>query len=93
MMTSELSDLAKLYVNEAVNSYYHKSYLASTVMLGVAAEAAFLELAEAFTCWPLIRPADALTKVLADPRKTHFQKFEEFRKRLLPIAPQHPERR
>jgi hypothetical protein len=86
-----LSDLVKLYIGEALNSYYHRSYLASTVMLGVAAEGVFLELAAAFANWPAVQPADAFKRILADPRKTHFQKFEGFRKRLLPNVPQLPE--
>lgn len=85
-----LSSLVKLYAVEALNSYYHNNYLAATVMLGVAAEAAFLELASAFAAWPRM-PSEPLTKILADPKKTHFQKFEEFRKRILPVADQLPE--
>lgn len=85
-----LSPLPVLYITEAVNSYYHQSYLASTVMLGVAAEAVFVELAEAFGSWLGDASGSNLGKILADPKKTHFQKFDEFRKRLLPVASELP---
>jgi hypothetical protein len=85
-----LSSLARLYITEAVNSYYHQCYLGSTVMLGVAAEAIFIELAEAFCGWLDDTSGGNLGKILADPKKTHFQKFDEFRKRLLPVASELP---
>jgi hypothetical protein len=53
-------------------------------MLGVAAEAAFLELSAAFAKCLKGASAENLKKVLNEPRSTYDQKFTEFRKRLDP---------
>jgi hypothetical protein len=46
-----ISDVVMMYAREALSTYQGRNYLASAVMLGVASEAAFLELAEAFGKW------------------------------------------
>jgi len=77
----EVSDLALLYVQEAINCYDHDCYLGSAVMLGVASEAVFLELAEASIPW-LEGSGDGLKIILENPRQPYVNKFKEFRKRL-----------
>lgn len=69
------------YIDEAVRTYYNRAYLACTVMLGVAAEAAFLEVAEAFLQWSS-PPAVNLQKLLEKPRTNYIDKFIEFRRKL-----------
>jgi hypothetical protein len=85
-----MSDVVRLYLEEAVQTYYHECYLASTVMLGVAAEAAFLELSTAFAKWLGGTPGTNLEKIIADTRRNYVQKFSEFRRRLDPLKPQLP---
>src|SRR3970282_369700 len=64
-----------------VRCYTHACYLASAVMLGVASEAAFIEMAEASVNW-LQSAGVTLKKILDDPRLPYVRKFEEFRKRV-----------
>jgi len=78
-----ISDLVLMYASEAVRCYTHGSYLASAVMLGVASEAAFLEMAKASINW-LQSAGEKLEKVLNAPRKSYVEKFREFRKRIEP---------
>jgi len=78
-----VSDLVLLYASEAVHCYTHERYLASAVMLGVASEAAFLEMAQASVNW-LGGAGKNLQEVLRDPRQRYVRKFEEFRKRIEP---------
>jgi hypothetical protein len=78
-----MSDVSRLYIEDAVNAYYHRCYLASTVMLGVAAEAVFLDLAKSFVAWKGT-PTEKLEKLLSNPKASYVQKFDEFRKRLEP---------
>lgn len=79
----DMSDLVAVYANEAVRCYTHECYLASAVMLGVASEAAFMEMAESSVTW-LQSAGLTLKKVLDDPRQPYVKKFEEFRKRIEP---------
>jgi hypothetical protein len=78
-----VSDLVLRYASEAVRSYTHECYLASAVMLGVASEAAFLEMAQACAKW-LGSAGDKLQEILDNPRQPYVKKFEEFRKRIEP---------
>lgn len=71
----------RMYVDEAVRTYYSRAYLACTVMIGVAAEAAFLDAAAAFIPWST-PPADKLKKLLTNPRANYVDRFGEFRKKL-----------
>lgn len=83
----DASDTVTQYVNESLVSYRNRSYLASAVMLGVASEAAFLEMAEAFGRWlPPAEGASFLT-LLSKPRTSYQAKFEEYRKKLEPRKP------
>jgi len=78
-----VSDLVLRYTSEAVRSYTHACYLASAVMLGVASEAAFLEMAQACVkC--LGAEGKKLQEVLDNPRQPYVAKFDEFRKRIEP---------
>jgi hypothetical protein len=79
----DISDLVHMYAEEAVHCYTHESYLASAVMLGVASEAAFLEMAQASVTW-LASPGQKLQEILDNPRQPYVKKFEEFRKRIEP---------
>lgn len=76
-----IGDTVRLYIDEAVRTYYSQAYLACTIMLGVAAEAAFLEVATAFLPWSR-PPADKLQKLLSNPRANYVDQFGEFRKKL-----------
>lgn len=86
----DLSPLALPYVEEALRAFNARCYLAASVMLGVASEAVFADLAAAFV---RARGADAdrLRRLLDDRRSTHFAQFQEFRKRLEPIRVELPE--
>ncbi len=81
-----LDDLALRYVQEALQAFNARCYLACSVMLGVASEQAFRGLAEAF-----VEMNDAaegkLGRLLLNPRSTYAARFEEFRKRLDPLRP------
>ncbi len=81
--TPNMSDLVAVYAAEAVRCYTHECYLASAVMLGVASEAAFMEMAQSSIPW-LQSSGASLKKVLDDPRQPYVRKFEEFRKRIEP---------
>jgi hypothetical protein len=78
----DLSSLVLRYTHEAVHSYVNRCYLASAVMLGVASEAAFFDLAEAFANWLPESEDSKFRKILDNPRKHYISKFEEFRKRI-----------
>jgi hypothetical protein len=53
-------------------------------MLGVASEAAFLEMAEAFGQWLPSAEGTKFLEFLRNPRTSYFQKFLEYRKKLEP---------
>jgi hypothetical protein len=74
-----LGDIATMYLREALRSYAARSYLAATVMLGVASEAAILDMAERLTEY---YGDTALRATLRDPRIPYSRKFQEVRKRL-----------
>ena len=74
-----LSKVAMMYIREAVRSYTARSYLASTVMLGVASEAAILEMAERLAHH---YQDTTLQSILDDERVPYSRKFREVRKRL-----------
>ena len=75
------SDVVQLYLRESLKSFEQECYLASAVMLGVAAEACMLEAAEAFVQWSG-EPARNLKAILENPRTFYVVKLEEFQKRL-----------
>ena len=78
----DVSDLVFLYASEAVRCYSHENYLASAVMLGVASEAAFLEMADSSVKW-IGASGEKLRDVL-DSKQPYVKKFDEFRKRIEP---------
>jgi hypothetical protein len=76
-----ISEVTFRYVQEAVRSFNQEVYLGATILIGVASEAAFLEMAEAFL------------KTLSGTELTNFErtlhgssmfsaKFNEFRKKI-----------
>lgn len=77
------------YFEEALRAYNARCFLASSVMLGVAAEQVFGRLARAFVA---ARPTETerLAKLLNDSA-SQYRRFDEFRKRLEPIRPTLPE--
>jgi hypothetical protein len=75
------SDVVQLYLRESLKSFEQGDYLASAVMLGVAAEACMLETAEAFVNWSGTT-ASRLKEMLENPRAFYVTKLEQFQKRL-----------
>lgn len=47
----DATDVVRRYIDEALESYRNRCYLACAVMLGVASEAMFFEMAEALSDW------------------------------------------
>lgn len=84
-----LDPLAERYVEEALRAFNARCYLATSVMLGVASEQVFNRLAAAFVGSGLA--GDKLARLIDDPAKTYFARFQELRKRLEPIRDDLPE--
>ena len=86
---AQLAVEALTYFEEALRAFNARCYLASSVMLGVAAEQVFGRLAAAFVA---ARPVDTgrLQALLSD-NTSHYRRFDEFRKRLEPIRGTLPE--
>jgi hypothetical protein len=76
-----ISGTTRLYIDEAVKTYYNREYVACTAMLGVAAESTFLDLAAAYARWAGA-VGDKLKKLLENPRVSYVERFMEFRKRI-----------
>ena len=70
------------YAAEALKSFNATSYLASAVMLGVASEAAFLEMGVAFAEWLSRQGSSAFTDTINSKKQNYIQKFSEFRKQI-----------
>jgi hypothetical protein len=81
-MVPAASDTTMMYLDEAVGSYTGRRYLASAVMLGVAAEGAFLEMAESFADWLPTNEGQNFRNVLENERQVYLAKSGEFRKRV-----------
>lgn len=75
------SDVVQMYLRESLRCFDEECYIASAVMLGVAAEACMLETANAFVGW-LGSSAGKLKAILKNPRTFYVAKLEEFQKRL-----------
>lgn len=84
-----LDNLVELYLTEALQSFNGRCYLATSVMLGVAAERAFLIMAQSYAA-SSIAGAPAMAKELARPRSNYFALWTEFRKRIEPVRPDLP---
>ena len=79
----EVSPTVLQYAEEALDCYNNRNYLASAVMLGVASEAAFLEMARSFGAWlPEGKERANFVKIVENERQNYFTKFGEFRKRI-----------
>jgi hypothetical protein len=85
-----LDDLVELYLTEALQSFNGRCYLATSVMLGVAAERAFLVMAQSYAASSMAG-ASAMAKELAKPRSNYFALWTEFRKRIEPVRPDLPD--
>lgn len=84
-----LDRLVELYLTEALSAFNSRCYLATSVMLGVAAERAFLVMAAAFASSGM-PGAPALEKALAG-RGNYFSLWTEFRKRIEPLRNELPD--
>ena len=79
-----------MYLTEALQSFNGRCYLATSVMLGVAAERAFLVMAESYASSSMAG-APAMAKELAKPRSNYFALWTEFRKRIEPVRQDLPD--
>lgn len=71
------------YAGEALDCYNNRNYLASAVMLGVASEAAFLDMARAFGNWlPEGKEKTNFVRIIENDKQIYLAKFSEFRKRI-----------
>ncbi|WP_158074111.1 hypothetical protein [Micromonospora sp. CB01531] len=86
----DLDDLIELYLTEALRSFNGRCYLATSVMLGVAAERAFLVMAQSYATSSMAG-APAMAKELAKPRSNYFALWTEFRKRIEPVRQDLPD--
>lgn len=80
----ELDELVELYLTEALRSFNGRCYLATSVILGVAAERAFLVMVASYAASGVMG-APAMAKELARPRINYFALWTEFRKRIEPV--------
>src|SRR5205823_14447979 len=78
------SDTTKQYLKEALKSYEQECFLASSVMLGGAAEDTTLDVAASFASWQG-KSAEKLEKVLENPRQFYVYKLQEFEKRITAV--------
>jgi len=76
------SDTAKQYLREALKSYEQECFLASSVMLGGAAEETSLAVAASFVSWQGA-PADKLKAILENPKQFYVYKLQQFERRLI----------
>ena len=86
----DVDELVELYLTEALRSFNGRCYLATSVMLGVAAERAFLIMVRTYAASGMAG-APALAKELAKPRGNYFALWTEFRKRIEPVRQDLPD--
>ena len=84
----QFSETASLYLQESLTAFSSECYLASTMMLGVATEACFYDIAGSFAKWLGTVPgqqtsSQAFSDLLEQPTRAYVHKFAEFQKRLL----------
>ncbi len=79
----DLPEIVGLYMREALSCYTHRAYLASAVMLGVASEAALLELIPTAATW-LGQFGKKLSDASNNGRTPIGPLFEVFRKAIEP---------
>jgi hypothetical protein len=77
-----MSPLVEIYVTEAALAFEKRCYLASVVMLGVASEAAFFEMAKAFARSPLVSGGREKLIETIEGSTSFVQKFEAIRTKL-----------
>lgn len=78
-----VGDAALVYVQEALQAFNARAFLATSVMIGVAAEQVFNELAVSLTrAYP--QQTTKLKTVLENPRSSQNARYDEFRKALPP---------
>ncbi len=80
----DLDELVELYLTEALQSFNGRCFLATSVMLGVAAERAFLVMAACYAA-SSVPGSRAMAKELARPRGNYFALWTEFRNRIEPV--------
>jgi hypothetical protein len=78
-----LHPTAYQYMQEALQAFNAGCYLACSVMLGVAAEQVFLEVAEAMVA--ALPSAEKLRKELDNPKSSQHARFQALRARLEPL--------
>ncbi|PYK21933.1 MAG: hypothetical protein DME56_02885 [Verrucomicrobia bacterium] len=76
------SETTKQYLREALKSYEQECFLASSVMLGVAAEGTSLDVAASFVSWQG-RPAHKLKATLENSKQFYVYKLQQFEARLI----------
>lgn len=81
---------ARMYLTEALRAFNSRCYLASSVMLGVASERAFLEMASHFALSSLPGAAQ-FDSELSKKRNTYAFLWIQFRKRFEPIREEMPD--
>lgn len=87
----DASNTVLQYAREAAVSYTARCYLASTVMLGVASEAAFLEMVRSFSNWLSEDERKPFLARLDKPNATFFAKFDDFRRKVEPRKAELPD--
>lgn len=86
----DLDELVELYLTEALRSFNGRCFLATSVMLGVAAERAFLVMVASYAASSMAG-APAIAKEFARPRSNYFALWTEFRKRIEPVRQDLPD--
>jgi len=86
----DLDDMVELYLAEALQSFNGRCFLATSVMLGVAAERAFLVMAASYAASSMDGAA-AMTKELDRPWSNYFALWTEYRKRIEPVRQRLPD--
>lgn len=87
----QMSSIVLDYAREALTAYNSRIYLASTVMLGVASEAAFLEVVESCSKWLPVTESKKLSVCIENKKTNISGTFHEFRKRVEPQKNEIPE--
>ncbi|GAA2208282.1 hypothetical protein GCM10009850_037400 [Nonomuraea monospora] len=85
----DLHPISYQYLEESLQAFNAGCHLASSVMLGVAAEQVFLVVAEAMVA-ALDTPAEKLRKELDNPKSSQNARFQAPRARLEPLRPHCP---
>lgn len=88
----ETSDLVMLYLGESVHAYEQGCYMASAVMLGVAAEASMIELGTALASFlPSGREREQLEGEVQSTKLLYMRKIDGISKRLEVHKPELPD--